>query len=227
MTVNRLADRLRSDADVVAVARLLRRARTPTWPTCSADHRRRARAVPGPVPLQRPRAWSSARPWERTWDLQREEDATGQRLDIPVPPEVQTGDFLRPSYWRHRGKLDVPKERFISYPDASPDSDGSLLLGWAGWDHREQAQALITLIEERSATDGWGAAKLIPLLAGLLEVMPWVRQWHNEVDDAFGASPAYEYDTYLTSQREKYGLTEDDLRAWAPPKPARGRRRKS
>ena len=79
-----------------------------------------------------------------------------------------------------------------------------------GGDHREQAHALITLIEERSTTDGWGAEKLRPLLAGLLEVMPWVRQWHNEVDPAFGASPAHEYDTYLTSQQEKYGLTEDD-----------------
>ena len=67
--------------------------------------------------------------------------------------------------------------------------------------------------------------KLTPLLAGLLEIMPWVRQWHNEVDDNFGASPAYEYDTYLTSQREKYGLTEDDLRAWKLPAPTRGRRR--
>ena len=119
----------------------------------------------------------------------------------------------------------MPKERFISYPGASPDSDDSLLLGWAGWDHREQAHALITLIEERSTTDGWDAEKLTPLLAGLLEVMPWVRQWHDEVDPAFGASPAHEYDTYLTSQREKYGLTEDDLRGWTPPAAKRGRRR--
>ena len=111
----------------------------------------------------------------------------------------------------------MPKERFISYPMASPDSDDSLLLGWAGWNHREQAHAMITLTEERSTTDRWDAEKLTPLLAGLLEVMPWVRQWHNEVDQTFDASPAYEYDTYLTSQREKYGLTEYDLRAWTPP----------
>ena len=121
----------------------------------------------------------------------------------------------------------MQKERFISYPTASPNSDDSLLLGWAGWGYREQALALITLIEERSSADGWGVEKLTPLLAGLLEVMPWVRQWHNEVDPVFGASPAYEYDTYLTSQREKYGLTENDLRAWTPPAPrapAAGRR---
>jgi len=36
----------------------------------------------------------------------------------------------------------VPKERFTSYPGASPDSDDSLLLGWAGWDHREQEDDL-------------------------------------------------------------------------------------
>lgn len=142
-----------------------------------------------------------------------------------MPPDYKKADFVKDFYWAQRDKLDIPKERFISYPGASPDSDDSLLLGWAGWDHREQAFALITLIEERSGTDGWGVEKLTPLLAGLLEIMPWVRQWHNEVDDNFGATPAYEYDTYLTSQREKYGLTEDDLRAWKPPAPTRGRRR--
>ena len=45
-------------------------------------------------------------------------------------------------------------------------------------------------------------------MAGLAEVMPWVRQWHAEVDDRFGTRPANAYDSYLTSQREKYGLSE-------------------
>ena len=84
-----------------------------------------------------------------------EEDRTERRLDIPVPPNYTSADFVKNSYWRLRGKLDVPKERFISYPYASSDSDDSLMLGWAGWDHREQAHALITLIEERSSADGW------------------------------------------------------------------------
>ena len=89
--------------------------------------------------------------WEQTWEMQRAEDRTGERLDIPVPPKYKNTDFQKPSYWRNRGKLDVPKERFISYPYASPDSDDSLLLGWAGWDHREQAHALTALIEERAS----------------------------------------------------------------------------
>jgi hypothetical protein len=52
-----------------------------------------------------------------------------------VPPKYKREDFLKTSYWNQRGKLDVPKERFVSYPMASPDSDDSPLLGWAGWDH--------------------------------------------------------------------------------------------
>ena len=111
----------------------------------------------------------------------------GKQLDIPVPPNYTSADFVRNSYWRLRGKLDMPKERFISYP-GQPDSDDSLLLGWAGWDHREQAHALVALIEERSSADGW-AARLTPLLAGLAEVMPWVRQWHDEVDPVSARPP--------------------------------------
>jgi hypothetical protein len=63
-----------------------------------------------------------------------------------------------------------------------------------------------------------------PLLAGLLEVMPWVRQWHNEPDPDFGQSCPEAHGTYLTTQRESRNLTEDALRAWLPPQPTRGRR---
>jgi hypothetical protein len=224
MTVNRLADRLRADADVVSVARLLKGPDADLAEVLKeiiADEH-----VPYLAQLRYKGEGLLKRTlWERTWDLQREEDRTGQRLDIPVPPKYISADFIKNSYWRQRGKLDVPKERFLSYPYASPDSDGSLLLGWAGWDYREQAHALITLIEERSATDGWDISRLKPLLAGLAELMPWVRQWHGQVDDHFGTSPADAYDTYLTSQREKYGLAEEDLHSWHPPQPARGRSR--
>jgi hypothetical protein len=224
MTVSRLADRLRGDADVVSVARLLH------GPDADlADVVKEITADEHVPYLARLRYASTGLlkrvRWEQTWDLQREEDEKNTRLDIPVPPKYKKEDFLKTSYWNQRGKLDVPKERFISYPGASPNSDDSLLLGWVGWDHREQAHALIMLIEERSTTDGWDGEQLKPLLAGLLDVMPWVRQWHGDIDPAFGASPAHEYDTYLTAQREKYGLTEDDLHAWKPAATGRGRRR--
>jgi hypothetical protein len=223
MTVNRLADRLRADAEVVAVARQLK------GPDADLADVLKEVVADEYVPFlaayrYKPSGLEKRTQWERTWDLQREEDATGKRLDIPVPPKYVGVDFQKQSYWRHRGKLDVPKERFISYPGVSPDSDrDSLLIGWAGWDHKDQATALIGLIEDRSATDGWDTERLIPLLAGLLEVMPWVRQWHNEVDRNFSQSPAEAYDAYLTSEREARNLTEDTLRTWRPPQAQRGR----
>jgi hypothetical protein len=225
MTVNVLADHLRPDAEIVAVARQLR------GPDADLADVLKDIIADEHVPFlaahrYKPTGLDKRAQWERTWDLQREEDSTGKRLDIDVPPKYQGTDFLKQSYWRHRGKLDVPKERFISYPGASPDSDsGSLLIGWAGWDHKDQAMALIDLIGDRSGTDGWQTAPLTPLLAGLLELMPWVRQWHNETDAAFGQSPAEAFDEYLTAERESRSLTEDDLRNWRPQQPQRGRRK--
>ena len=224
MTVNRLADRLRADADVVSVARLL------AGPDADLANVFASIIADEHVPClararYKPEGLVKRAIWEQTWALQRAEDRTGQRLDIPVPPKYTSADFLKNSYWRHRGKLDVPKERFISYPRSGPDSDDSTLLGWAGWDHREQAHALIATIEERASTDGWDGLHLTPLIAGLAEVMPWVRQWHNELDPAFGQSPADAYDAYLATQREKYGFTDEALASWSPPQAARGRRK--
>ncbi len=224
MTINRLADRLRADAEVVAVARQLK------GPDADLADVLREVIADEHVPFlaawrYKPSGLDKRAQWERTWDLQRKEDATGERQDIPGPPKYVSADFQKQSYWRHRGKLDVPKERFISYPGASPDGDqDSLLIGWAGWDHKDQATALIGLIEDRSTTDGWDTGHLVPLLAGLLEVMPWIRQWHHELDPAFGQSAAEAYDAYLTTERESRNLTEDALRAWRPPQAQRGRR---
>ena len=33
---------------------------------------------------------------------------------------------------------------------------------------------------------GWPPERLQPLLAGLLELVPWLEQWHNELDPAYG-----------------------------------------
>jgi hypothetical protein len=224
MTVNRLADRLRTDSEVVVKARQLKGPDTDLADVLkeiiAEEH------VPFLAAYRyKPTGLAKRAQWERTWDKQREEDRTGKRLDIPVPPKYQSADFQKQSYWHHRGKLDVPKERFISYPNASPDSDeDSLLIGWAGWDHKDQATALITLVEDRSTTDGWDTARLSPLLAGLQELMPWLHQWHNEPTD-LGQSYADAYDAYLTVQREQRNLTEDTLRTWTPPQSPRGRRR--
>ncbi|MEO3922748.1 BREX-2 system adenine-specific DNA-methyltransferase PglX [Micromonosporaceae bacterium B7E4] len=170
--------------------------------------------------------------WEHVWNLQRQEDAAPDepakrtiRDQIPVPEKYKPTDFRKNSYWSNRGKLDVPKERFISYPQAGRDNDPSLLIGWAGWDHREQAQALAVLIVQRDEQAGWSAEKLTPLLAGVREMMPWVKQWHGEFDPEIGDSPDAIYDGFLADRLNMHGLTESDLVAWRPPSAARGGRR--
>ena len=74
----------------------------------------------------------------------------------------------------------------MSYPHGSPEADGSLLVGWAGWTHLEQAQALAAHIEE-AKNEGWSAEQLVPLYAGLAELEPWLLQWHNDLDPEIGA----------------------------------------
>ena len=152
---------------------------------------------------------------ESVWDLQRREDE-GETVDIPVPPKYAQADFRKPSYWKARGKLDVPKERFIAYPNTAKGADSSLVLGWAGWDHAEQAQALAQLVIERSTEDGWDAARLTPLLAGLAELEPWLHQWHNEIDPNFGQSPAVMITGLVDQQLVQYHLTRADLTSWRP-----------
>lgn len=165
--------------------------------------------------------------WEETWALQRREDA-GEKLPspIPVPPKYKPADFAKPSYWAHRGKLDVPKERFISYPAAGRDTDATELLGWAGWDHAQQALALASLISAR-IEEGWETERLVPLLAGLHELAPWVRQWHNQIDPEYGESVADTVDAELTSRLNEHHLTVTDLTRWRPAEPARRGRRKA
>ncbi len=166
--------------------------------------------------------------WEKTWDLQRMEDA-GQTVNIPVPPKYDSKDFASATFWRLRGKLDVPKERFISYPGAEKDDDKSPLFGWAGWDHLQQATALAGLYQERKDQDGWGAdeggkARLVPLLAGLLELVPWLKQWHNAPEDDFGGEgPGDWYERYVEGEARAIGRGLDDLRKWRPEK-GRGKR---
>lgn len=220
LTVNQLADQFTGDSDMHAVAQLYARDHLGKPDLVLAQVLERIIAdehVPNLAALRyKDTGLRKRAQWESVWEQQREEDRTGKRLDIPVPPKYTSADFRKTSYWSHRGKLDVPKERFVSYPDANPDSDPSLLLGWAGWDHRDQAQALVNLVNDRTSEAGWGTDKITPLLAGLAEVMPWVKQWHGEFDEEWGGNPAEEYQAFLDEQRTRHQLTVDDLKAWRP-----------
>ena len=164
--------------------------------------------------------------WEETWRLQRREDAGEKVGPIAVPPKYAPADFRKNSYWQARGKLDVPKERFILYPDAGRETDATPLLGWAGWDHAQQSLALSLVIGDREK-DGWDDDRLVPLVAGLAELQPWVEQWHGEVDPDYGVSLAAFCREQLTARAAQVGKTLDELAAWRPAPATRGRRARS
>jgi hypothetical protein len=164
--------------------------------------------------------------WEETWALQRREDAGDKVRPIAVPPKYTSADFRKNSYWQARGKLDVPRERFILYPDAGRETDPTALLGWAGWDHAQQSLALSLIIGDREK-DGWDDERLVPLVAGLAEVQPWVEQWHGEVDPSYGVSLASFCREQLAARAAQVGKTLDELGAWRPAPATRGRRARS
>ncbi|KLR57105.1 BREX-2 system adenine-specific DNA-methyltransferase PglX [Diaphorobacter sp. J5-51] len=167
--------------------------------------------------------------WEDTWALQRREDAGENVGKIPVPPKYQSKDFLKADFWRLRGGLDVPKERWVSYPGCERGSDGSLVIAWAGWNHLQQATAVAGYYMDMKDSEGWEPARLQPLLASLLELVPWLEQWHNELDPVFGERMGDYYRGFVTEEARGLGFTLDDLRAWKPVTVAakRGRKKKA
>lgn len=135
--------------------------------------------------------------------------------DIPVPPKYSgsgaSSDFKKASYWKLRGKLDVPKERWVSYPKLETQAAPSPLYAWAGWNHLQQAQALAALYVDRKDRDGWDATQLTPLLAGLQDLIPWLQQWHNEEDPDYGMKLGDYFADYVEGERRAHGLTAEAI----------------
>ena len=191
--------------------------------------------------------------WEQVWNFQRREDAieaevrgqgaaTGGEAhiqteikrhqkqevgDIPVPPKYDGKDFASTTFWRLRGKLDVPKERFIGYPHCNRDADRTPVIGWAGWDHLQQAQAVAGYYERMRTNEGWSDERLLPLLAGVLELLPWLLQWHNALDPQYGMGLGDFFRSFVEEEARRMGKTLDEVRAWQPPATKGGRQRKS
>jgi hypothetical protein len=196
----------------------------------------------------KPSGLRKRRIWEAVWDQQRLEDAIDARttlpadhpdhLDvsetdtvkaeqvgkIPVPPKYASGDFTKTTYWRLRGKLDVPKERFILYPDTQIGADTTPVIGWAGWDHLERARALSSHYIRRK-DDGAEPDELLTLLAGIAELVPWLKQWHNDIDPTYGERMGDFFDTFTETEARTHNHTRTDLNTWTPPTPTRSRKK--
>ncbi|KAA6183781.1 BREX-2 system adenine-specific DNA-methyltransferase PglX [Thiohalocapsa marina] len=190
------------------------------------------------------------RAWQETWALQRAEDAIDARTelpetdpnhlspeaaatlkreqvgDIPLPPKYAQADFAKASYWPLRGKLDVPKERWFSLPGCEKGGDSTLVIGWAGLDHLQRAQAIASWYLDRKEQEGWSAGALQPMLVALDELIPWLQQWHNAIDPEYGERMGDYYEGFLQEELRQLEIARDALLDWRPPAATRGRRRK-
>lgn len=180
------------------------------------------------------------REWEKVWAMQRREDEIDacteldpddpQYLaedeaealkeeegldDIPVPPKYRKSDYALDTAYRLRGKLDVPQERFISYPNTHIGADSSLVIGWAGWNHLERAQALAAHYGTRR-DEGAGDEERIALLAGLQELVPWLKQWHNELVPEYGQRMGDFFASFVETEARSVNTTPEDLAQWTP-----------
>lgn len=92
--------------------------------------------------------------WERVWELQRQEDAGAEVSDYVLPREYSQGsrgkptDYLRKEFWKLRGKLDVPKERFVAFTEVPGRTGAETLYGWAGWTPLQRVRAILGVDEE-------------------------------------------------------------------------------
>lgn len=204
-----------------------------------------------PVLRYKPSGLRKREEWETTWDLQRQEDAIDARTklpvddpqflspnesdrlkrkqvgDIPVPPKYTSTDFLASHYWRLRGKLDVPKERWVSFPHCE-GQDGTLTFAWAGYDHLQLARAVSAhYVDVQERIGGRDDPRLVPLLASLIELLPWLKQWHNDVDPEFNMAMGDYFEGFIQEEARNLGMTLDQIRAWQPPQTTRRARRRT
>jgi hypothetical protein len=136
--------------------------------------------------------------------------------EIPVPPKYKSSDFQSSVYWRLRGKLDVPKERWVSFPHCEGE-DQSLVIAWAGYDHLQLTNAVAAFFADVQQTGGSEDPRLVPLLGCILELNPWVKQWHNDVDPDFGYRLGDYFANFVEDEARTLGKTVDDIRGWQPP----------
>lgn len=238
-TTNQLAEIAKTDRAFQAVAEQLMGGPGFSVPKLVRELVESASVPALPAQRYKPSGLLKRHDWEHVWELQRREDAidaaekvdepglpdperTRRKLaaaarkraelgDIPVPPKYASSDFKKSVWWSLRGKLDVPKERWITYPGTERTEDPSPVIGWAGWDHAQQARALAEYYVDAKQTFGFPPEKLTLLLAGLLELQPWLNQWHHELDTTYGVSPAEAIRGFLDSECHALGVTREDL----------------
>ena len=137
----------------------------------------RANAVPN-----RPEHYLKAAGLRKVYAALDERRRTTDNRPPPVP-EFAREDFTDAIAWRLRGKLNIPRERFIHYAEfdssrgngSIPESGGPWF-GWAGWDAAGRADALAHLLD-RAQRAGWEVRwRQCGLRAALRDLLPELKE---------------------------------------------------
>jgi hypothetical protein len=56
--------------------------------------------------------------------------------------------------------------------------------------------------------------------------VPWLKQWHNDLDPVLGERMGDFFAGYVAAEAHSLGVAPSDLSAWAPAAATRGRRAK-
>ena len=77
--------------------------------------------------------------------------------------------------------------------------------------------------------EGWTAERLTPILAGFLELQPWLDQWHNELDPERQQRLNEFIRGFVEAELALLGLTAEQVHDWRPlaRTASAGRRKKS
>ncbi len=147
--------------------------------------------------------------------------------EIPVPPKYASADFISSGgarYWNLRGKLDVPKERWVSFPHCQGE-DQTLPIAWAGYDHLQLTRGIAAYFAEVQERGGSQDPRLVPLLAAMDQQIPWVKQWHNDIDPDFGLRLGDYFENFINDEARNLNLTVEDIRKWIPPEKTKAKKR--
>ncbi|MFD5714587.1 BREX-2 system adenine-specific DNA-methyltransferase PglX [Streptomyces pharetrae] len=185
--------------------------------------------VPQAAPLRyRASGLRKRKEWENLWELQRQEDrgSGDPSVDRELPPRFTSADFFRTSYWKQRGKFDVPKERFISFGTSVSPLSPSTPIGWAGWNADERATAILDLLETESHTQARRSESTLALLSALADLLTLPVP---ERDAPGTGSPSVDgaLRQVYAEQLRRWGLSAQEVSSWQPPAPRRGRPRKA
>ncbi|GAB3393536.1 hypothetical protein GCM10027514_38480 [Azotobacter armeniacus] len=115
----------------------------------------------------------------------------------------------------------------MSYHSCKRGADGSLPIAWpAGTTCNRSPSSPLTTWQNMRKQESWPNERL--LLVGLRELVPWLKQWHNDLDPNYGERMGDYYEGSLKDEVRALGVTLGELRAWelAAVAAKRGQRRK-